>query len=46
MLGDRRWGGLYGIDADFVAEENSKAVLVLASDFQVPAAQGVSKIAF
>ena len=34
LLGDKRWGGLYGIDADFVAEENSKAVLILASDFQ------------
>ena len=36
MLGDARWGGLYGIHVDFVAEENCKAVLILASDFHVP----------
>lgn len=24
ILGDARWGGMYGIDADFVADENCK----------------------
>ena len=42
LLGDGRWAGLYGIDADFVAEENSKAVILLASDFQAIAPQCVA----
>jgi hypothetical protein len=28
ILGDTRWGGLYGVDADFVAAENCKICCV------------------
>lgn len=42
ILGDTRWGGLYGVDADFVAAENCKVCCVGSEDVQVrlhPAAE-------
>ena len=35
MLGDLRWGGMYGCEVDFVASENCKICFVYAKDFKV-----------
>ena len=35
ILGDRRWAGMYGVHADFVARENCKIVCVAAADVMV-----------
>ena len=35
ILGDTRWSGLYGIDADFVANENCKICYIRAKDILV-----------
>ncbi len=35
ILGDHRWGGLFGVDADFVANENCKIACVLSADVRV-----------
>jgi hypothetical protein len=32
VLGDPRWAGLYGVDADFVADDNCK-ICSISSDF-------------
>jgi hypothetical protein len=34
VLEDDRWGGLYGLDVDFVAEENCKTVSISKEDIQ------------
>jgi hypothetical protein len=35
VLGDERWGGVYGIDIELVAEENCKICFIPAKDIQV-----------
>ena len=35
VLGDERWGGVYGIDVELVAEENCKTCYILAKDILV-----------
>ena len=35
VLGDTRWAGLYGIEADFVADENCKICYFTAADLLV-----------
>lgn len=35
ILGDVRWAGMYGAEADFVANENCKICYVFAKDFKV-----------
>jgi hypothetical protein len=35
VLGDLRWGGMYGCEADFVASENCKICYIYANDFKV-----------
>jgi hypothetical protein len=37
VIGDRRWTGSYGVDADVVARVNCSALCVAAADIQVPA---------
>ena len=35
ILGDHRWGGVYGTEVELVAEENCKMCFVLAKDINV-----------
>ena len=35
MLGDPRWAGIYGVDADYVADENCKICVFLTDDMRV-----------
>ena len=35
ILGDPRWAGAYGVDADYVADENSKICVFLTEDVKV-----------
>ena len=37
MLGDMRWGGLYGVDVDFVALENCKLLSISEETIQARA---------
>ncbi len=37
MLGDMRWGGLYGVDVDFVALENCKLLSISEEAIQARA---------
>ncbi len=38
MIGDMRWGGLYGVDVDFIAMENCKLCTFREEAIQVPPA--------
>ena len=46
ILGDRRWAGLYGVDADFVALDNCKIVAIEAADFLVGRASEFACVTF
>jgi hypothetical protein len=35
MLGDKRWAGTYGVDADYWAEDNCRVLYILTSDILV-----------
>ena len=35
ILGDIRWAGYYGVDADYIASDNCKICSFLASDVKV-----------
>jgi hypothetical protein len=35
VLGDKRWAGAYGIEADYRAEDNCKVLYLLTSDILV-----------
>jgi hypothetical protein len=35
ILGDPRWAGKYGVEAEFVVEENCKTVVITAKDIKV-----------
>jgi hypothetical protein len=35
VLGDKRWAGTYGVDADYWAEDNCRVLYILTSDILV-----------
>ena len=35
VLGDPRWAGAYGVDADYVADQNCKICVFLTEDIRV-----------
>jgi hypothetical protein len=37
VLGDPRWAGAYGVDADYVADQNCKICVFLTEDIRVAA---------
>ncbi len=41
VLGDRRWAGGYGIDADFIALENTHVAFVETSEIKARMMRGV-----
>lgn len=48
LLGDPRWAGLYGVEADFVAEEHCKICCISAEGVEVRCrlSEGAGSIAY